>query len=106
MAGGRKQDHAEYDTVSSPTVSTAAMFTVAAIPAKEGRHRMTTDVPAAYINEKMDPNMPKVHTRMDAANTTLLVEVKPEWQRYVANNGTIVVRLERALYGVIESAKL
>jgi hypothetical protein len=83
VAGGHRQDHAEYDTVRSPTVSTAAMFTVAAISAKEGRHRMTKDVPATYINAKMDPNMPKVHMRMDAANTTLLVEVKPEWQRYV-----------------------
>jgi hypothetical protein len=54
------------------------MFTVAAISAKEGRHRMTTDVPAAYINAKMDPSMPKVHMRMDGANTALLVEVKPE----------------------------
>ncbi len=50
--------------------------------------------------------MPKVHTRMDAANTALLVEVKPEWRQYVGKNGTIVVQLERALYGLIESAKL
>ncbi len=42
---------------------------------------------------------------MDAANT-LLVEVKPEWRRYVGKNDTIVVQLERALYGLIESAKL
>ena len=101
MAGGHKQD-----TVSSPTVSTAAMFTVAAISAKEGRHRMTTDVPAAYINARMDANMSKVHLRMDAANTALLVEVKPEWRKYIVKNGTIVVQLERALYGLIESAKL
>jgi hypothetical protein len=59
VAGGHKHDHENYDTVSSPIVSTAAMFTVAAISAKEGRHRMTTDVPAAYINAKMDPSMPK-----------------------------------------------
>ena len=106
MAGGHRQDHEDYDTVSSPTVSTAAMFTVAAISAKEGRHRMTTDLPAAYINAKMDPSMPKVHMRMDAANTALLTEVKPEWRRYVGKNGTIVVQLERALYGLIESTKL
>jgi hypothetical protein len=43
VAGGHRQHHAEYDTVSLPTVSTAAMFTVAAVSAKEGRHRMTTD---------------------------------------------------------------
>jgi hypothetical protein len=67
---------------------------------------MTTDVPAAYINAKMDPNMPKVYMRLDAANTALLVEVMPKWQRYVGKNGTIVVQLERALYGLIESAKL
>jgi hypothetical protein len=106
VAGGHRQDHAEYDTVSSLTVSIAAMFIVAAISAKEGRHRMATDVPAAYINAKMDPNMPKVHMHMDAADTALLLEVKPEWRRYVGKYGIIVVQLERALYGLIESAKL
>ncbi len=50
--------------------------------------------------------MAKVHMRMDAANTALLVEVKPEWRRYVGKDGAIVVQLERALYGLIESAKL
>ncbi len=86
MAGGHRQDHAEYDTVSSPTVCTAAMFTVAAISAKEGRHRKTTDVPASYINAKLEPSMPKVHIRMDVANTALLLEIKPEWRRYVGEN--------------------
>ncbi len=76
VAGGHKQDHEDYD--SSPTVPTAAMFTIAAISAKEGRHRITTDVPAAYINAKIDPNTPKVYMRLDAANTALLTEVKPE----------------------------
>ncbi len=92
VAGGHRQDHAEYDSVSLPTVFTAAMFTVAAISAKEGRRSMTTDVPAAYISAKMDPNMPKVHMRMDAANTALLLEIKPEWRRCIEENGTIVVQ--------------
>ncbi len=91
-AGGHRQDHEDYDTVSPPTVSTAAMFTVAAISAKEGRHHMTTDVPAAYINAKMNPSMPKVHMRMDAANTALLVEVKPEW-------GDMLGRMALSSYG-------
>jgi hypothetical protein len=82
------------------------MFTVAAISAKEDRHLMTTDVPAAYINEKMNPSMAKVHMHIDAANTALLPEIKPEWPRYVGENGTIAVQLERALYGLIEIAKL
>ncbi len=43
---------------------------------------------------------------MDAANTALPVEVKPEWRRYVGKNDTIVVQLKRALYGLIEIAKL
>ncbi len=50
--------------------------------------------------------MPKVHMRMDAANTALLLEIKPEWRRYICKNGTIVVQLERALCRLIESAKL
>jgi hypothetical protein len=54
----------------------------------------------------MVPNMSKVHMRMAAANTALLVEIKPAWRRYVGKNCTIVVQLERALYGLIEIAKL
>jgi hypothetical protein len=39
---------------------------------------LTTDVPTAYINAKINCNMPKVHMSMDTANTALLLEVKPE----------------------------
>ncbi len=89
--------------VSSPTVSTAAIFTVTATSVKQDRCRMTTDSSAAYI---MNPSMPKVHMRMDAANTALLLEIKPEWKRYVGEKCFIVVQLEGALCGLLESAKL
>ncbi len=44
VAGGHMQDKSIYDDVSSPTVSTAATFLIAAIAAQEHRHVATLDI--------------------------------------------------------------
>ena len=47
------QDKSIYEDVSSPTVSTAASFLVAAIAAQEHRHVVTLDIRGAYLNASM-----------------------------------------------------
>ena len=50
VAGGHMQDKSLYEDISSPTVSTSAVFAVAAIAAKEKRHVVTLDIGGAYLN--------------------------------------------------------
>ena len=79
---------------------------VAARSAKFGNARMTTDVPSAYPNAHMREDMPMVYMKLDRSVTKLIVKNHPTWRRNVLDDGTCVVKIERALYGLIESAKL
>ena len=44
--------------------------------------------------------------RLDKFLTSVLVRIDPSYQKYVRKDGTCIVRLKRALYGCIESAKM
>ena len=38
--------------------------------------------------------------------TKLLLKITPEYREYVGDDGTLVVELDKALYGCVEAAKL
>jgi hypothetical protein len=54
----------------------------------------------------MKKDMPNVYMRRDPTNTALLLEIIPRWKEYRLPDGCMVVQLQRALYGLIESARL
>ena len=104
VAGGHQQDKTAYDDISSPTVATSAAFMVAALAARERRHVVTVDIAGAYLNADMSG--PEVLMRLDRTMAAILTKIKPEYSKFLARDGSMVVRLDKALYGCIESAKL
>ena len=72
----------------------------AALACSEGEEVVVTDVTCAYVDASMPKDNPEkvVFLRVDAL-------VAPMAQ-YVTQSGTIMVELDRALYGCIESARL
>ncbi len=105
VAGGHRQNHDDYESTSSPIVATSSVLIVAAMSAKCGNARMTTDVPSAYPNAHMRDDMPMVYMRLDPVVTRLIVGRHQNWRRRVLNGGSCVVKIERALYRLIEFAK-
>ena len=103
VADGSKQDKSVYGDNSSPTVATSAVFMIAAIAAKEGRHVMTCDIGGAFLHADMDLD---VYVRYEPEMTALLTECDPSLVDYVQHDGTLVCRLKKALYGCIQAAKL
>jgi len=103
VADGSKQDRSVYGDNSSPTVVTSAVFMIAAIAAKEGRHVMTCDIGGAFLHADMDLD---VYVRYEPEMTALLVECDPSLEEYVHHDGTLVCKLKKALYGCIQAAKL
>eukprot|EP01040_Poterioochromonas_malhamensis_P013796 gene13796-15214_t len=101
-AGGNEQSMSVMST-SSPTVSLQAIFMTAAIAAKEKRKIASCDVPGAYLNASMIGN---VYMRLDEFTAAILCKIKPEYINYLRSNGTMIVKLDKALYGCVESAKL
>jgi histone deacetylase 1/2 len=64
------------------------------------------DFPGAYLNTPMPKDGNKVYMRLNKFETKILIAIDPSFKKYVNANMTCVVRLNRALYGCIESAKL
>jgi hypothetical protein len=77
---------------------------VAHIAAIEGRKVKTCDITAAYLNAMI--KNAEVLMRLDPTIAGILAELYPEYQGYLNPDGTLVVKLRRALYGCVESAKL
>ena len=105
VAGGHLQDKAIYSNGSSPTVSTQAVLMVAAIAAKEKRAVATADVQGAFLFSELPEDGEPILMRLDKYLTSVLIKLDPSYEKYVQPNGTCVVKLKRALYGCVESAR-
>ena len=107
---GRAQVREDYapDEVESPTASIAAIFTVAQIAAVENRFVMVGDVGSAYLNADMPMEKPDkiLHMYIDKNVADAIIKQDKSFEYYRRHNGGLVVRLDKALYGCIESAKL
>ena len=58
----------------------------------------------AFLNAEMSGET--VHVILDKIMTGLLLKIKPEYEKYVTANGEIIMELDKALYGCIQSARL
>lgn len=105
VAGGDQQDKDLYDDLSAPTVSTCSVFTVLTIAAHEGRKAAVVDIGGAFLNAEMTTGI-DVHMRLDRTISDMMVELDPQYEGYRDSKGCVIVQLDRALYGCVESAAL
>ena len=106
VAGGHMQLRELYspEDTSSPTVRTSSVFIIATLAALEKRHVVSVDIAGAYLNAQMTSKV--VHMILDPLMSQYLCELDPSYTPFLRPDGTLVVKLLRALYGCIESAKL
>jgi hypothetical protein len=102
VAGGHRQLRNATD-VSSPTVSTEALFTVIAVSAAKGHRIATVDVEAAFLECDIDD---EIHMRLPPEICAILVAEDASLVKYRRRDGSIVVKLAKALYGTVQAAKL
>jgi len=76
---------------------------IAAIAAEEGREVVTGDIPGAYLHADMSGD---VYIILPSEVAAILVDMDDRYKDYVEGDGTITVKLLKALYGCVESAKL
>ena len=77
------------------------------IAAFEGRQLRVGDIPSAYLQADHVPADGKaVHIIADRYTTGLIVEAMPEYANFVRPNGTMILKVEKAMYGLVESAWL
>ena len=104
VADGSKQDRSLYDDTGSPTAFTPAAFLNVMIAAREKRKVKKVDIPGAYL--KADMTGEEVHVIFDKVGSTILCMIDSTQQKYLRDDGCITCRVDKALYGLIESARL
>jgi len=103
VAGGNEQEAVHGQDNSSPTVSTTAVLMVSSIAAKEGRKVAVGDVPGAFLNAQMKT---RVYLRLGREATAEMVAINPAYAAFVEEDGTMVVLVLQAIYGLQESSML
>lgn len=106
VGGGNLQDRSLYskNDTSSPTVELTTIMMITALSAREGRTISTIDIKSAYLNAEIKSKEILMH--IDPAISTLVCVAKPEWKSFQRQDGSLIVHLDKALYGCVESAKL
>jgi hypothetical protein len=106
VANGNFQElsNLERKASSSPTVATASVMTVLAVAAKKKWKHRVLDFASAYLNAKL--RTVTQYMTLSPTVSKVLLELQPEMARYLNPNGTITVKLQKALYGLVEAARL
>lgn len=90
---------------TSPTASHDTICLLLALASYHKWHLETFDVPSAYLKAPLEEG--KRHCmRINKTVTQILLEVDQNARRYVQPDGTILVELLQALYGLPEAGKL
>ena len=104
VAGGHMQIKDLYDDLSSPTTALQSIYMIAAIAARENRKIVTLDITGAYLNADIEGE--DVYMLLDDLSTAILLQIEPNYKEFVQYNGTCIVKLKKALYGLVQSALL
>jgi hypothetical protein len=107
VARGDRQDRELYidEDLSASTADCMTVYTVLAIAASEGRHIMAADIGGAYLNASMSDESPPVYIMIEPRIADIMSKLDPSFSSARRQNGTIIAKLKKCLYGCIESAK-
>ena len=104
VANGAQQDKSLYPDRSSPTAALESIMCVLTIAAKEGRKTGGIDIGAAYLNALMVGDA--VYIIIERMIATIAVKLNPELRPYLRDDGTLTMRLDKALYGTLIAGRL
>jgi len=105
VADGRMQDRTVYTDYSSPTVKTRSVMTCPKLAAVKGWDLLKVDVGGAFLCAPINDDE-EVFMTLDDTITFMAIEWMPELQEYMRLDGKLMVRVDKAMYGLIQSAKL
>jgi len=105
VTNGSRQDPSKIpeSLKSSPTVSISSVFSVLSVAAAKSMKVVTIDIMQAYLNASMETD---IYMWLDPLLVRILITRDKSFEQYVDIKGRILVKLNKAQYGCIESAKL
>ena len=108
VGGGHKQQRGEILAERvAPTARGTTHSLLMTIAAFEGRQLRVGDIPSAYLQaEHIPSNGRPVYIIADRHTTGLIIKAMPEYGKFIRPNGTMLLRVKKAMYGLVESAWL
>jgi hypothetical protein len=103
VAGGHLQSPDDTVIRSSPTVHHNSFMLTSLIAADSTRKVASVDVTGAYLLVDMTSD---VYMTLQKQLVDILIPLDPFYAEFIKPNGEIVVKLDKALYGCVESARL
>ena len=105
--GGHRTDPTRYLPFdkSSPTANIDAVYAFLAVMQHYKMHGESSDVPSAYLNAPLKKGYKHV-MKIGKTLSKYVCLADPSAIPYLQSDGTLLVQLERALYGLPESGKL
>jgi hypothetical protein len=105
VAGGNElKDMIKADTYS-PTANYSSVMTKVALAASERKEARSYDVKTAYLIPDIEPGEKPIFIRIDNVVAARLVDLHPEWRPFLCDDGSLVVRLKKYLYGLPTAGK-
>jgi hypothetical protein len=104
VADGSMQKISIYDNVSSPTAKLESILMVLALAAAERRFSVTLDIGNAFLESTMKGE--DVLMELSPFCVKVLLKFAPHLKPYINGVGKIIVKLQKSLYGCVQSAKI
>jgi hypothetical protein len=106
VAGGDQQDKSLYSNISSPTATPSSVLFVSGDAAAKNKAVASMDIGAAYLNASMDSTGVEVDMIIEPKLARILAELDTTYAPFIRHDGSVCVRLRKALYGTVEAARL
>ena len=90
---------------SSPTVSLTFLLMMEDIAAREHRKVATMDVGNAFVKASMEDEE-EVLVTLDQLTAAILCQIDRSYEQFLNDKMEMIVKLKKALYGCLQSAKL
>ena len=103
VADGSMQEKQLFSNNSSPTINADAVKCILKVAIVEKRKIMVIDVTGAYLHAAMDQEICMI---MNSKVVSILENLDSQVSNFKRRNGTLKVRLLKALYGCRQSTKL
>lgn len=107
VANGKQQDRNLYPDTYSPTVALQSVMMCLTIAAAERRKVCAVDIGGAYLNaDRNSEDGEEIIMELEPLLVSILDKVAPEIKPYVDEKGRVLVKLNKAMYGTLDAARI
>ena len=105
VGDGSTQDRAPYEHLESPTANIESVFMVLELASRRKMRASKVDFTVAYLNASISEGE-NIMMWLTPEITRMLVQEFSELGEFVDHQGRLIVRIVKALYGLVQSAAL